>query len=177
MSIVTVLVYNIFMRKVSLRKIRISDAKYFLKWWRDAELIKLTSGNFALISDKKIEKSVSIMAQRKNEYHFMLMVDKKVIGHIALVRRIGGWYETQIVIGEKEYWSSGYGSRAIKLLLKKANKDNISKIYLEVRPSNARAIKAYKKCGFTKAEIIKYPQNKYLPRTLRMEFESSIVHI
>ena len=43
-------------------------------------------------------------------------------------------------------------------------------IYLEVRPTNKRAIKAYEQCGFRKVKLIKHPKNKYLPKTLRMEF-------
>jgi hypothetical protein len=29
---------------IKLRKIKLTDFKYFLKWWQDKELIKLTSG-------------------------------------------------------------------------------------------------------------------------------------
>jgi len=39
-----------------------------------------------------------------------------------------------------------------------------------VRPTNIRAIRAYERCGFHKVKIVLYPKNKYLPKTLRMEF-------
>lgn len=99
----------------------------------------------------------------------MIIANKKTIGHISLVKRRNNWYETQIVIGEKQYWNKRYGSGVIKQLLKKAVSKNISKIYLEVRPNNLRAICAYQKCGFKEIRLIKYPKNKYLPETLRME--------
>jgi ribosomal protein S18 acetylase RimI-like enzyme len=38
-----------------------------------------------------------------------------------------------------------------------------------VRPTNIRAIKVYENCGFIKTQIKKYPKNKYLPETIRME--------
>jgi len=159
------------MNKILLRKIKLSDKSYFAKWWRDKELLKLTSGILKLISDKEIEKYFSIMLKSKNDYHFMILLDKKVIGHIVLAKRKNNWYETQIVIGEKQYWGRGYGIKAIKLLLKKAGKMKFSKIYLEVRPTNIRAIRAYEKCGFKKSGIKKYPKNKYLPETVIMKLK------
>jgi RimJ/RimL family protein N-acetyltransferase len=161
---------KIVMIRTSLRKIRFSDKKYFAKWWRDKDLIKLTSGVLKPISDKKINKGFLSILNTKKDYHFMIIANKKTIGHISLVKRRNNWYETQIVIGEKQYWNKRYGSGVIKQLLKKAVSKNISKIYLEVRPNNLRAICAYQKCGFKEIRLIKYPKNKYLPETLRMEF-------
>ena len=97
----------------------------------------------------------------------MIMASSNIIGHISLSKRKDQWLETQIVIGEKDYWNQGYSSRAIKNLISKI--DRLTKIYLEVRPDNLRAIKAYEKSGFKKVKLIKYPNNKYLPETLRME--------
>ncbi len=151
-----------------MRKIKLSDKKYFAKWWRDKDLLKLTSGRLRRISDKKVDKYFLQMIKSKNDYHFLINLNKKSIGHISLMKRKNNWHETQIIIGEKKYWCKGYGTKAIHLLIKKAKQIDIPKIYLEVRPNNARAIKAYEKCGFQKSGIKKYPENKYLPETLRM---------
>ncbi len=101
----------------------------------------------------------------------MITVGGQTIGHISLSKRSNNWHETQVVIGEKKYWSKGYGQEAFQILIKKAKKIDISKIYLEVRPTNTRAIRAYVKCGFRAIKIIKYPKNKYLSETLRMEID------
>jgi RimJ/RimL family protein N-acetyltransferase len=156
------------MKKLSLRKLKITDQRYFKKWWNDMDLRKFTSGRPGLISDKKIDKYFSMMKD-KNDYHFMILLNQKVIGHVALMKKKNKWYETIIIIGEKECWNKGYGTEAIKQLIKKAKSKNISKIYLEVRPNNLRAIRAYEKCGFERKGLKKYPKNKYLPLTLRME--------
>ena len=161
------------MIKIFLRKIKPADRNYFAKWWRDKELRKLTSGRLRQISDQKVNKYFQTILNSKETYHFMITVGEKTIGHITLAKRRNDWYETQIVIGEKKYWGKGYGPKAIKLLIGKAKKFGISKIYLEVRPTNIRAIRAYKKCGFQKVRIVKYPKNKYLPETLRMELRAS----
>lgn len=161
------------MDKLSLRKLKKSDKQYFAKWWRDKDLISLTSGNLEPISDKQVEKYFSDMLSNKADFHFIIIVNKKVIGHISLSKRRGCWYETQIVIGEKEFWRKGYGPEAIKLIIKKANRLNISKMYLEVRPDNVRAIKAYEKSGFVQKKSINYPKNKNLPETIRMELANT----
>lgn len=158
------------MLKIRLRKIKISDKKYFAKWWIDEELIKLTSGILTVISDKEVDKYFKAILQNKIDYHFVIMADKNVIGHISLTKR-RSWFEIQIVIGEKKYWGKGYGAEAIRLLLKKAKKFNISKIYLEVRPNNSSAIHAYENCGFKKVKTISYSKNKDLPKVLRMELK------
>lgn len=157
------------MDKITLRKIKLSDIKYFAKWWRDKELLKLTSGILKPISDQAVERYFLAMLRSKKDYNFVIIINKKIVGHISLVKRKNGWYETQIVIGEKQYWDKGYGTKAIQILIKRAKQSDITKIFLEVRPNNIRAIKVYQKCGFEKAQIKKYPKNKYLPKTLIMK--------
>ena len=160
------------MIRINLRKIKPSDKNYFTRWWRDKELLKLTSGILKMISDKEIDKYFQAMLNSKDAYNFIIIADGKIIGHISLAKRKKDWHETQIVIGDKNYRGKGLGQKAIKLLIRKAEKNGISKIYLEVRPTNFRAIRAYEQCGFQKVKTVKYPKNKYLPETLRMELKT-----
>ena len=159
------------MIKISLRKIKPSDKNYFARWWRDKELLKLTSGVLKLVSDKEVGKYFQAILDSKDDYNFIILADGKIIGHISLAKRRNDWRETQIVIGEKKYWGKGIGQKAIKLLIRKAKKIGVSQIYLEVRPTNLRAIQAYEQCGFKKVKTIKYRKNKYLSETLRMELK------
>jgi len=161
-----------FMLKISLRKIKPTDRNYFAKWWRDKELLKLTSGLLKHISDQEVDNYFQAILNSKKDCDFIIIANSKTIGHISLVKRRNSWHETQIVIGEKQYWGRGYGPKAVKLLMRKAKKLGISKIYLEVRPTNIRAIQAYEHCGFQKVRTKRYPQNKHLPETLRMELKN-----
>lgn len=158
---------------MNLRLLQSGDIKHFAKWWRDKDLIALTSGAFDEISDAEVARYFETM-KSISDYHFMIEVDGETIGHVSLSKREGGWYETQIVIGEKNYLGKGYGSEAIKKVIEFAKNKNITKIYLEVRPDNLRAIKAYEKCGFVESRIVEYPQNKNLPKTLRMELINNL---
>lgn len=159
------------MPKLFLRKINLNDTPYFARWWRDKELIALTSGDFSPLTDEKIAQYVGEMAKSKKDYHFMIEVGGKIIGHIALNKGRNNAHETQIIIGEKEYLGRGYGTEAIKLLLKKAEQIGIKDIYLEVRPENNRAIAAYKKSGFIEYQFKTYPKNKNLPKVLIMKLK------
>lgn len=162
------------MERLGLRKIKISDKGYFAKWWRDTELLACTSGVLEPISDTEVEKYFSAILKNTGDFHFMITLSEKTLGHISLVKRKNGWYETQIIIGEKEYWGKGYGTEAIRMLLQKARRAHISKIFLEVRPTNTRAIATYRKSGFVEAGLKTYPNNKCLPEVVRMKLREDL---
>lgn len=61
-----------------------------------------------------------------------------------------------IMIGDKEYWSKGYGSDALRTLLKFIFEEiNMNKVKLKVFSFNDRAIACYKKVGFKEEGILK----------------------
>jgi RimJ/RimL family protein N-acetyltransferase len=54
-----------------------------------------------------------------------------------------------VFIGEREYWSRGYGSQAVALALDFAfDEMNLHRVWLQVWSFNPRAIAAYRKLGF-----------------------------
>lgn len=58
--------------------------------------------------------------------------------------------EFGILIGEKSYWNKGFGTEAVKLLVRHGFQTlNLHRIWLRVFATNPRAIKAYEKAGFT----------------------------
>ncbi len=57
--------------------------------------------------------------------------------------------ELGIMIGERAYWSRGYGSDAVATLVRFAfDEMNLHRIELHVFDFNARGMRAYEKCGF-----------------------------
>ena len=57
--------------------------------------------------------------------------------------------EVGILIGEKEYWGQGYGTEAMRLLVRHGFNDlNLNRIFLQVFDNNPRAIRSYEKIGF-----------------------------
>ena len=153
---------------IKLRKIKKSDFTIFLKWWKDKDLIALTSGNFAE-PDENLSKYFLTMVESKKDCHYIIELEGKSLGHIALMHKDLDTFEITIVIGEKEYWNQGIGTKAIKTALRLGfGKLGYIKAYLEVRPENTRAIKVYEACGFIKKGFKKYPKNKNQPTALKM---------
>lgn len=61
-----------------------------------------------------------------------------------------------IMIGEKNYWNKGFGTAAIKTILKHCFEElNFHKVSLNVFTQNTAAQKCYKKCGFKKVGTLK----------------------
>ena len=153
---------------IKLRKLKKSDLIYFLKWWKDIELVKLTSGVHEK-SDKVLSGYFLDFFKHPKDKHYMILFGAKVIGHLALTHKSETTFEMHIVIGEKKFWGKGLGTEAIKRAIKIAfGRLGYTKAYLEVRPGNVRAIKTYENCGFIKKGLKKYPKNKFQPVVLKM---------
>lgn len=85
-----------------------------------------------------------------------------------------------IMIGEKDCWNSGYGTDAMRTMLRFAFREmNLHRIQLDVYDHNARAIASYGKCGFVeegRRRQAAYREGRYLDvivmGVLRDDFES-----
>ena len=85
-----------------------------------------------------------------------------------------------IMIGEKDYWSNGYGGDAIVTLLRFAfHEMNLNRVWLHVFEFNERARASYKKCGFREEGRLRqhyYAEGRYwdvfVMAILRDEFEA-----
>lgn len=116
-------------------------------------MLGLTSGVYENSQNVLTDYFLKMLKAKKNRY-YIILCDKKIIGNISLLKKNQTTFELQIVIGEKKYWGKGIGRIAIQRLLKIAfTKLGYKKACLEVRPENSRAIKLYKRCGFSEASI------------------------
>lgn len=82
-----------------------------------------------------------------------------------------------IMIGDKEYWGKGYGSDALKVLIKFIFEEvNMNKIKLNVFSFNNRAIACYKKVGFKEEGILKkeiYRNGRYHDEIIMAMFKDN----
>lgn len=61
-----------------------------------------------------------------------------------------------IFIGDKSCWDKGYGTDAMRVLLKFIFEQmNVNKVKLFVYSFNPRAVKSYEKCGFVKEGVLR----------------------
>ena len=162
---------KIIKRDIKLRKIKKTDLSLFLKWWKDKELIKLTSGRYEK-NDKILKGYFDKILKNNKDHHYIIVFNKKSIGNVSLSDKGKSVFEIYIVIGEKQYQGKGIGTIAIKKALDIAFiKLKYLKAYLEVRPDNKRAINAYKNCRFKERGIKKYLKNKFMPAVLKMTLD------
>ena len=64
--------------------------------------------------------------------------------------------ELGIMIGDKNYWSQGYGTETVKMMLDYIfSETDLNRIYLHTLNWNERARKSFSKCGFKEVKEIK----------------------
>ena len=155
-------------KKTTLRPVRLSDAKKFTEWYSDPDVNKFTSRKKTTIIKER--KLIALFKKDKGINSFVIETKGGVaIGHLLFFTnpqdnngRIG------ISIGNKDYWSHGYGGDAMRAILKYGfEKLKLNQIHLAgngVFEYNPRAIRAYEKVGFIKEGVlrdrVKY-KNKY----------------
>lgn len=131
-------------------------AEAFSKWSRDSEFDRLSSTDLAQPrSPKKIKEWIDkeLEKEHSNFYWFMIrsLSDDRLIGDIGL--QVNGWNHGEsfvgIGLGERETWNKGYGSDAMRIILRYAFTElNLHRVSLNVFEYNPRAIRAYEKTGF-----------------------------
>ncbi len=139
-------------KKVILRPIRLTDAERFVKWFNDKEVNKfLNYRSLTLKAEKKYIKD-RLAGKMKDSLHFCVdTLDGTHIGATSFdsISKIYRRATFGIVIGDKKYWNSGYGSEAAKLIIDYGFKKlKFHRIDLDVYSYNPRAIKVYKRLGF-----------------------------
>ncbi len=131
-------------------------AEHFFKWDHDSEYWRLLAAEPAMSYSKKqikdlIEKELD--GDKGDLFFFMIqsLQDWRIIGQIGLdgVKWTHGDTFVGISIGERELWSKGYGTDAMRVILRYAFTElNLQRVSLTVFEYNPRAIRSYEKAGF-----------------------------
>ena len=70
--------------------------------------------------------------------------------------------ELGIAIGDKEHWGRGYGTDAIRVILRFAFEVlNLRRVELITDIDNERGIRAYEKCGFVREGVLRAKRMRY----------------
>lgn len=109
-----------------------------------------------LLSEKKhkewFEKDLEKADSEEIFWAIRKLDDEALIGFIALFNLYKQHGDTlvAIAIGERKYWSHGYGTDAMRVMLRYAFLElNLRRVGLIVFEYNPRAIRSYEKAGFT----------------------------
>jgi len=145
-------------RIVRLRPIERIDLPRFVRWFGDPE-VRFHLALYRPISLEQEERwfEQNLAAEDSQSWAIDALVDGT---GTAVWAHIGGcgyhtieWRnrsgEIGIFIGEKEYWSRGYGTDAVRTLVGWGfNTLNLNRVFLRVYADNPRGIRCYEKAGF-----------------------------
>lgn len=132
-------------------------AEAFARWNQNSEYFRLLDSDPAhLWSAKKIkewfEKDLDSALPHHLDFAIRALAEDKLIGFIGFdgINWINRDSFVAIGIGEPDFWSKGYGSDAMRLMLRYGFTElNLHRISLTVFEQNPRGIRSYEKCGFT----------------------------
>lgn len=130
-------------------------SQLFTRWNRNTEYKRMLDTDPAFLYSEKDTREWVEKEQDKPEPDFLLFLiqtleDDKVIGDLGLDKP--DQHQDAFVgigIGEPEYWSKGYGSDAMRIILRYAFLElNLRRVSLNVFEYNPRAMRSYEKVGF-----------------------------
>ncbi|MCX6650322.1 MAG: GNAT family protein [Methanomassiliicoccales archaeon] len=136
--------------KVDLVAAERSYVSLYEKWINDPEVTRWLKADSPI--SLQMEHNWVDNIRREGKMVFTILTKEgKPIGNAGL-EDISWKYKRAtmgILIGEKDYWSKGYGSDAITTLLRYCFEElGMRRVDLITDSENLRAQKAYKKCGF-----------------------------
>jgi RimJ/RimL family protein N-acetyltransferase len=137
-------------KKCYLSPIDVNDVERFTEWLNDLEVTQYVTLYPQIISLTN-EKEVLEYLSKNHTYSIIDINTNELIGNCGLMDldHLNQSGEIGIFIGNKKYWSNGYGAEALTLLMDYGFKAlNLHNIFLKVYSFNKRAIKCYEKIGF-----------------------------
>lgn len=153
--------------KIYLRPVELTDVELFCRCANDPEVRYFFFIAFPTNTIRQKEFIESLYKEKDLIFFTIVTKEEDVpIGQTAF-HRIDLISRAAIfsIIIEPPYWSKGYGSEAVKLMVDYGfNTLNLNRIQLHVWSENERAIKAYLKAGFKKEGVLRqamYHNNKY----------------
>ena len=139
---------------IVLRKKRLEDAPSDYAWRTDEELssmdattpLKMPYPDFLRLFKDELQHPVPWSKRFAVETY-----EGKFIGNCMYydLDTVNGQAELGIMIGDKDYWSQGYGTDIVNTLVSHLfTTTSMKRIYLHTLTWNLRAQKAFEKCGF-----------------------------
>ena len=149
--------------KLIIKKLDLKDVnKKYLDWMNDLEVTKFTEQRFKKHSLFDLRKFVKEKNNSKTEYLFGIFVIQKStlihVGNIKLgpIDKFHKSAEVSYIIGDKNFWKKGIGSKAVKLLIKVAKKQfRLRKLIAGCYENNYGSIKVLKRNLFKKEASLK----------------------
>lgn len=147
--------------KVILREKQISDAQDDYRWRSDPELAELDASRPINVNFEDFLDSFSheLDYPSFSSHSFSITTrDGKHIGNCMYydLNHLKREVEVGIMIGDREYWNSGYGADAMRTLVDHVFKTvGVQRVYLHTLEWNHRARRSFQKCGFREVRTVR----------------------
>ena len=144
-----------------LREKRLEDAVLDYEWRTDEELsaldattpLRMSYSSYLRLIEDELRYPASWSKRFAIENH-----DGKLIGNCMYydIDNVKGQAELGIMIGDRDYWSRGYGTDVVTTLISHLfTTTSLGRIYLHTLTLNLRAHKSFKKCGFVQVKEVR----------------------
>jgi RimJ/RimL family protein N-acetyltransferase len=147
-------------RLVRLRAYEKSDADAMLRWASDEEVTRWHGPPNLPASRAQAEKFIEMALASGDaaKYFAIETVAGELVGDCGL--RAIEWKSRKaeffITIGEKQFWDKGFGTDALRVVIRLAfEKMNLNRIWLTALVDNPRAVRCYEKCGFVHEGLLR----------------------
>lgn len=138
------------------------------RWSRSSETFRLMDSGVSRPYSVKATKDMfekEFQQEKPNDFLFTIhmLQDDQMIGDIGLdgIRWMHGDCFVGIGIGEEQFWGKGYGTDAMRIILRFAFYElNLHRVSLNVFDYNPRAIRSYEKAGFTHEGRVRQSLNR-----------------
>ena len=149
---------------LKVRKLEDKDKFLLVKWLSDPTILEFYEGRDNPFTIEKVEKA--FYPPEDDEVRCIVEFDDKDIGYIQFyplddkAKKDYGYVEEGVFgmdqfIGEAAYWNKGIGTLLVSSIVDYLTDEmKASKVVMDPRVSNTRAIRCYEKCGFKKVKIL-----------------------
>lgn len=139
--------------RVDLVAVSLRYLEHYYKWINDPDVADMLGiAHFPISIDSEREWVEKQLQPELAQRHFTILTKQgRPIGNIGFnsIDYTNRSAVIGVMIGEKRLWDKGYGTDAVRTLLRFAFETmGLNKVSLKVASANARALACYKKCGF-----------------------------
>lgn len=154
--------------RIVLRDKKFEDAENDYRWRSDPELARLDA---AIPLTMSFERYLKLFEDQMKyptpgSHHYSIeTLDGLFIGNCMYydMDTVNREAELGIVIGDRDYWSGGYGYDAVTTLLDHMfNARNLKRVYLHTLEWNGRAQKSFSKSGFNPVKPVRRMAHDFL---------------
>lgn len=141
--------------KVVLRNKRVADARNDYVWQKDSELSRLdaTDPVDCTFEEYLADHTSEVYYPSTSRHTFAIeTADGKHIGNCVYynIDDENSQVELGIMIGDRDYWSQGYGTATMAALINYVfRRTGFNRLYLKTLKTNLRAQKCFSKSGLT----------------------------